>query len=100
VSLSGLVWVVGGAALVATGFLAAYLPARRRRARERAVAWSTARAAIDRAGVSRDAAQARVEEAERLLARAELIAADRGGVDAARAATDYARTADQLWRGA
>ncbi|WP_229706208.1 DUF6403 family protein [Micromonospora sonchi] len=43
------------------------------------MAWSTARAAIDSATVSRDATRARVPEAERLLARAEFLAAERGG---------------------
>jgi len=99
-SLSWLGWVGGGVLLVAGGFLAAFVPVRRGHARERQIAWSAARAAIERATVSRDAAPVAVDEAEKLLARAELIAADRGGAGAARAAAGYAREADLLWRSA
>ncbi len=93
-----LVWLAGGALLLGAGFLTTVLPRRRSRERERRVAWSAARAAIDSASVSRDATAERVPEAERLLTRAELIAAERGGPAAARAAADYARRADQLWQ--
>jgi hypothetical protein len=62
------------------------------------VEWSTARAAITRAEVSRDATSAAVPEAERLLARARHLAADGGGSAAARAAADCATEADRLWR--
>ncbi|MET7832055.1 DUF6403 family protein [Micromonospora sediminicola] len=97
-TLSVLPWLGGGVVAVAAGFVAALLPRRRARAEDRRAAWSSARAAIHDAGVSRDASRTPVPEAERLLARAELLAAARGGVDAAREAADHARRADGLWR--
>ncbi|MFV2111199.1 DUF6403 family protein [Micromonospora sp. LOL_025] len=93
-----LVWLVGGVLLVGAGFATTLLPRWRARGREQRTAWSTARAAIDSAAVSRDAAPTRVPEAERLLARAEAIAAGGGGASAARAAAEHAREADRLWR--
>ncbi|MBB5923388.1 hypothetical protein FHR81_004459 [Actinoalloteichus hoggarensis] len=92
------VWPVGGAVLVVAGFLSALLPRARARRRRRLLAWSTARAAIAAASVSRDACVADVPEAAELLARAELTAGARGGVAAAAAATEQARRADRLWR--
>ncbi|WP_344616217.1 DUF6403 family protein, partial [Dactylosporangium salmoneum] len=80
------VWVVGGLLIVVAGFAAAFVPRWRAGARERAVAWSGARAAIGVASVSRDAAPRRLAEAEQLLARAGAIAAGRGGEAAAREA--------------
>ncbi|GAA0726545.1 hypothetical protein Drose_12025 [Dactylosporangium roseum] len=94
------VWLIGSILVVAAGFAAAFVPRRHARARDRRIAWSGARAAIDVATVSRDAAGTRVAEAEELLARAEAIAAGRGGRAAARTATGYARAADRLWRAA
>ena len=88
----------GGVLLVAAGLVATLLPGWRAREETRRTAWSTARAAIDSAAVSRDAAATRVPEAEQLLARAELIAGGRGGPVAARAAAEFARRADLLWR--
>lgn len=99
-SFSWPVWVVGVLLLAGAGFAAAYLPRRRLRADERRTAWAEARAAIEVAGISRDASTARIDEAERLLVRAETIAADRGGPDAAREAANCARRADRLWRAA
>jgi hypothetical protein len=93
-----LTWLIGGLTLLAAGFAATLVPRWRAHEQGRRVAWSTARAAIDRAAVSRDAAPVRVVEAEQLLARAELIAGDRGGQRAARAAAGYAQRADRLWR--
>jgi hypothetical protein len=93
-------WLAGCAALLGTGFAAAYLPRRRIREAGRRMAWSAADAAIRSATVSRDASPATVVEAEQLLARAESIAAQRGGRSAARAAAGYARRADALWRAA
>ncbi|MET1075775.1 MAG: DUF6403 family protein [Umezawaea sp.] len=93
-----LVWIIGAVVLVAAGFGAVVLPWWRARDEERRVAWSAARAAIDSAGVSRDASMSRVDEAERLLAKAEAIAADRGGTAAARTASECAYRADRLWR--
>ncbi|MEU6074706.1 DUF6403 family protein [Micromonospora sp. NPDC047074] len=93
-----LFWSVGGALLVGAGVVTTLLPRWRARSRDQRVAWSTARAAIDSATVSRDASAGRVPEAEQLLARAELIAAGRGGAAAARAAAEHAREADRLWR--
>jgi hypothetical protein len=96
--VTGVVWVVGVVLLAGAGFAAAYLPRTRAAARERAVAWSDARAAIAVAGVSRDAARERVAAAEELLGRAEAIAAGRGGAGAAREAARCARAADRLWQ--
>ncbi|WFE29615.1 DUF6403 family protein [Solwaraspora sp. WMMD791] len=95
---SWLWWLGGGVVLAAAGFGAAVLPGRRAYDHGRRITWSTARAAIDAAEISRDAAPRPVAEAEQLLARAQALAADRGGRTAARAATDYARRADRLWR--
>lgn len=91
-------WLTGGVLLLVAGFATALLPRWRTSERRRRTAWSRARAAIDSATVSRDAAPARVAEAEQLLTRAELIAADHGGDTAARTATEYARQADRMWR--
>ncbi|PXY33522.1 hypothetical protein DI005_09350 [Prauserella sp. PE36] len=99
-SASWSVWLVGGVVLVAAGVGSTLLPRLRARGVRRRVAWSTARAAIDSATVSRDACAARVAEAEQLLARAESIAADRGGVLAAEEAARCAERADRLWRAA
>ncbi|MFF5181600.1 DUF6403 family protein [Micromonospora sp. NPDC000316] len=93
-----LVWLVGGVLLVGAGLATTVVPARRARDRKRQTAWSAARAAIDSAAVSRDAATSPVPAAEQLLARAELIAAGRGGVSAARTAEQHAQQADRLWR--
>lgn len=95
---SWLVWLGGGAVLLVAGFAAAVLPRRRAHDHGRRLSWSTARAAIDAASVSRDAAPRPVAEAEQLLTRAQALAADRGGRAAARSATEYARRADQLWQ--
>lgn len=92
------VWVVGVVLLVAAGFAATYLPRARARALRQRTAWSAARAAIASAAVSRDAAVADVPEAGDLFARAELLAANGGGVTAAEEAADCAERADRLWR--
>lgn len=94
------VWVIGAAVLLAAGFATAFVPRWRARARAHAAAWGTARAAIESARVSRDTAGAPVAAADQLLARAETIAAERGGPSAATAAERYARQADELWRAA
>src|ERR1700759_1442992 len=94
------VWVLGVAVLAAAGYVTTLLPRRRARAAASQTAWSAARAAIETAGVSRDAAPVPVPEAEQLLSRAELIAARRGGAEAAEARAGYARQADQLCRAA
>ncbi|RGC66137.1 hypothetical protein C5N14_25205 [Micromonospora sp. MW-13] len=73
------IWLVGGLLLVGAGFVTALLPWWRARAQAHRTAWSTARAEIDSAAVTRDAAASRVPEAEQLLTRAELIAGGRGG---------------------
>ncbi|TBL26676.1 hypothetical protein EYA84_31120, partial [Verrucosispora sp. SN26_14.1] len=78
-SPSLLTWLTGGVLLLGAGLLTTLLPRLRSRRQDRLVAWSTARAAIDSATVSRDAAGTRLPEADGLLARAELLAADRGG---------------------
>ncbi|WP_341716179.1 DUF6403 family protein [Micromonospora sp. FIMYZ51] len=97
-SPSLLSWLAGGVLLLAAGLVTTLLPRRRARAERARLAWSTARAAIDSATVSRDASPARIPEAERLLARAELLAAERGGAAAASAAAEHARRADELWQ--
>ncbi|MBM2620752.1 hypothetical protein JIG36_35155 [Actinoplanes sp. LDG1-06] len=99
-SLSWWVWPVGVVLLCAAGVGSVLVPRLRAASLERRVAWSAARAAIDRAAVSRDAAPVTVEEAERLLAEAELVVAGGGGPAAARTATDHARRADSMWRAA
>jgi hypothetical protein len=95
-----LTWPSGAAVLAIAGYVTSLLPRRRARALARRTAWSAAHAAIETAGVSRDAAPVPVPEAEQLLLRAELIAAQRGGPEAAGSAARYARQADQLWRAA
>jgi len=96
--MSWLIWAIGAVVLLGAGFATAYVPWWRARDLRRRTAWSTARAAIESASVSRDASAKRVEEAEELLAKAESIAADRGGESAADIAANYARRADRLWR--
>jgi Family of unknown function (DUF6403) len=92
------VWLIGGVVLVAAGCAAAVLPRWRARAGTRQAAWTVARSAMESAAISRDAATAPVVEAEQLLARAQTLAAARGGRSAAEAAAGYARRADELWR--
>lgn len=92
------IWLTGGVLLVAAGTAAGLVPRWRAREHDRRVAWSAARAAIDSAQVSRDAAAHPVAEAERLMRQAELVAAAGGGADAARLAARYAERADRLWR--
>ncbi|MFI7546925.1 DUF6403 family protein [Actinoplanes sp. NPDC049599] len=94
------IWVVGVGLLVGAGFAAVAVPRWRAGELHRRTAWSAARAAIGTAAVSRDACPVPVAEADQLLARAELIAAGRGGHAAARTAAGYARRADDLWRAA
>jgi hypothetical protein len=84
--------------LAAAGFGVTYLPRVRARNLQRRTGWSAARAAIDSATVSRDAAPRDVARADELLARAELLVAARGGVAAAEEATDCATWADRLWQ--
>ncbi|MBO0871520.1 MAG: hypothetical protein J2P15_23460 [Micromonosporaceae bacterium] len=93
-------WLIGSVVLVGAGFGSAYLPRLRSRQYARQAAWSAAQAAIESASVSRDAAPGPLVEAEQLLARAESIAATRGGTAAARTAAGYAEQADRLWRAA
>jgi hypothetical protein len=93
-----LVWVVGALLLVTAGFAATYLPRVRARALRRRTAWSAARAAIQSATISRDATPHDLPNADELLARAELLAANRGGVAAATEAADCAARADRLCR--
>ena len=97
-SSSWWVWLVGVLVLFAAGGAATLLPRLRVAGVERRTAWSAAHAAIDTASVSRDAASGTVPEAEQLLARAEAVAARRGGRAAAETAAGYARRADRLWR--
>ena len=91
-------WVVGVVVLAAVGFAATYLPRARARDTTRRTAWAAARAAIDSATVSRDAAPHDLPHADELLTRAEFLAASRGGVAAAEEATDCATRADRLYR--
>lgn len=98
--MSWVIWLAGALLLVAAGFATAYVPRRRARDLRVRVAWSSARAAIDSATVSRDACLADLPQADELLARAESLAASGGGADAADEAAEVARRADQLWRAA
>jgi hypothetical protein len=93
-------WPVGAVLLGLAGFVTSLLPKRRARALESRTAWSAAQAAIESAGVSRDAAAVPIPEAEQLLLRAELLTARHGGPSAAGEAADCARRADELWRAA
>ncbi|MHA6619955.1 DUF6403 family protein [Pseudonocardia sp. DLS-67] len=97
---SWLIWVIAGVVILAAGFGVAVVPRLRARASDREVAWSTARAAVESATVSRDACADRPDAAEEALARAEAIVANGGGARAARAATEHARRADRLLRAA
>ena len=94
------IWAVGAVLLVGAGFAAVAVPRLRAGELHRRTAWSTARAAIGTATVSRDACPVPVAEADQLLSRAELIAARRGGRAAARTAAECAQRADALWRAA
>ncbi|WP_149360052.1 DUF6403 family protein [Lolliginicoccus suaedae] len=95
-----MLWVAGAALLVAAGFGAAYAPRARARALRRRTAWSAARAAVEGAAISRDAAAQPVAEAEALFHRAELLVAADGGITAASEAEQCAVRADLLWRAA
>lgn len=90
-------WVVGVVLLVAAGFVVTYLPRARTRSLRHRTAWSAAHAAIDSATISRDAAPDR-PEADEFLTRAQLLAAHRGGVAAAKEAADCATEADRRYR--
>ncbi|MFJ8812866.1 DUF6403 family protein [Amycolatopsis thermoflava] len=94
------VWVISGTALIAAGLGTMLITQRRQRGLVTGTAWSSARAAVARAQISRDAARTDVEEAEHLLAKAERLLADGGGTGAAETAERAARRADQLWRDA
>jgi hypothetical protein len=97
---SWLIWGVAGVVILVAGFGVALVPRLRARASDREVAWSTARAAIESAAVSRDACADRQAAAEEALARAEAIVVNGGGARAARTATEHAERADRLWRAA
>jgi hypothetical protein len=94
------IWPIGAILLFAAGAVTALVPRRRAAGLRRRTAWSAARAAIDTAAISRDAAPVDVPEAEPLLARAESVAAGHGGARAADAAAAFAERADRLWRAA
>ncbi len=91
------IWVAGAVVLAAAAFGAVYLP-QRGRGLERRTAWSVARAAVDSAAISRDAAPHLVPEAEDLFARARLLVAVGGESGAAAEAAECAARADRLWR--
>lgn len=99
-SSSWWLWPIGVIVLFAAGVGTVLVPRLRAADLRRRTAWSAARAAIEAAGISRDAAPVDVPEAEQLLARARSVAAGRGGWSAADAATAYAERADKLWRDA
>jgi len=98
--VSWVIWLAGALLLVGAGFATAYVPRRRAADLRARVAWSTARAAIDSATISRDACRADLPEADDLLHRAESLASASGGADAADEAAECARRADRLWRAA
>ena len=91
-------WAVGVVVLALAGFGTAFVARQRARGIVKRTAWSSARDAVARAGVSRDACAADVPDATDLLYRAELIVAGGGGVAAARDAAKLATDADRLWR--
>ena len=99
-SSSWWIWPIGAILLFAAGAVTVLVPRARAAGLRRRTAWSAARAAIGTATVSRDAAAVAVPEAEQLLARAESVAADRGGPAAADTAAALAGRADRLWRAA
>lgn len=96
--MSWLPLVLGVLLLAAAGFAATYLPRARAQDLRRRTAWSAARAAIDSATISRDAAPHDVPRADELLSRAESLAAGTGGLRAAEEAADCATRADRLYR--
>ncbi len=96
--MNWLLWVLGAVLLAAAGFGAAFLPRWRARDLRHRTAWSAARAALDSAAISRDAAPGDVPAAADLFTRAELLVAGRGGVAAAEEAADLAARADRLWQ--
>jgi uncharacterized protein DUF6403 len=98
--MTWVVWVLGAVVLVGAGVGATYLPRARERDLRRRGAWSAARAAVDSATVSRDAAGHAVPDADDLLTRAELLVAGHGGARAAAEALDCAERADRMWRAA
>lgn len=98
--MTWVVWVLAAVVVAVAGFGAVAVPRWRERDVRRRTAWSAARAAIDSAAVSRDAAKDPQPEAEQLLTQAETIAAGHGGARAARTAEEHARRADALWRAA
>ncbi|MFI5590935.1 DUF6403 family protein [Amycolatopsis sp. NPDC051758] len=98
--MTWVVWVLAAVVVAVAGFGVVAVPRWRDRDLRRRTAWSAARAAIESATVSRDAAAGPQPEAEQLLARAETIAAAHGGPRAAKTAHDHAVRADELWRAA
>lgn len=98
--MTWVVWVVAAVVVAVAGAGVVAVPRLRDRDLRRRTAWSAARAAIDSAAVSRDAATTSQPEAEQLLARAETLAAAHGGPRAAESAHDHAVRADALWRAA
>lgn len=98
--MTWVVWVLAAVVIAVAGAGVVAWPWWRDRDLRRRTAWSAARAAIDSAAVSRDAAAGPLPEAEQALTRAETIAAAHGGERAARAARDHARRADALWQAA
>jgi hypothetical protein len=98
--MTWVVWVLAAVVIAVAGFVVVAVPRWRERDVRRRTAWSAARAAIESATVSRDAAAAALPEAEQLLSRAETIAAAHGGARAARSAEEHARRADALWQAA
>ena len=96
---SWFIWPAGVLLLLGAGFAVGLLPALRHHRARRVGAWTAARAAMESAAISRDAAAEPVPAAEELLHRAELIIASGGGEPAAATATEYARRADRMWRG-
>ncbi|WP_430785271.1 DUF6403 family protein [Actinoplanes sp. G11-F43] len=93
------IWAAGTVVLFGSGFAMIAVPRLRERAVQRRVAWSEAHTAIATAMISRDAARTDDPEATEMLHRAEMIAAARGGPDAAREAAGLARRADRIWGG-
>jgi hypothetical protein len=92
------VWVAAAVVLVGAGYAVVALPRLRERKTRLRTAWAAARAALERAAISRDAASGEHPEAEQLLARATALAAEGGGPGAAETVREQARHADKLWQ--
>ncbi|MBE7161972.1 MAG: hypothetical protein INR72_12065 [Williamsia herbipolensis] len=91
------VWAIALVVLVGAGLGLGWTRTRRPAQERTHTAWADARAALESARISRDAADP-LPEAERLLDRAEVLASHRGGRRAATTVQRLASDADRLFR--